>query len=172
MADGKTLLHIKVLFAAAHKEWCLSLRNKTRTPYGSAHNATAHPDNGYLQQETVDDIANLMTATASNLNDIAELTATVKRFTADLITVNTKLVTDLQPRRASRGGHGGQSRGRGRGAGTKTLTGAVLDTRTNNQDLELTIHYCWTCGPRCIHNSAKCPGPTTGLVYTSTKQDM
>ena len=33
-------------------------------PYGAAHNATANPDGGYLQQETVDAIANLATAIA------------------------------------------------------------------------------------------------------------
>ena len=68
-------------FAAAHREWRLLLRNETGTPYGAAHNATAHLYDGYLQQETVDAIANLATATAINLAAIAQLTATVKRLT-------------------------------------------------------------------------------------------
>ena len=151
-ADVKTLPHLKVFFTAAHREWCLSLQNETVTPYGAAHNATAHnatphPDDGYLQKETVDDIANLATATASDRAAIAQLTATVERLTAELITVESKIVTDLQPQCASRGGCGGQSRGRGCGAGTTTPTGAVSATRTKEQDLEPTIHYCWTCGP-------------------------
>ena len=45
-SDNKTLPHLKVFFAAVHREWHLSLRNETGTPYGAAHNATAHLDNG------------------------------------------------------------------------------------------------------------------------------
>ena len=80
------------------------LLKKTGTPYGAAKNATAHPDDGYLQQETVDAIANLVTATASNRAAIAQITATVKRLTEELVTVNANLVAALQPQRAIRGG--------------------------------------------------------------------
>ena len=70
-SDNKTLAHLKVFFAATHREWRLLLQNETVTSYGFAHNATAHPDNGYLQQETVDAIADLATATASDCAAIA-----------------------------------------------------------------------------------------------------
>ena len=83
------------------------LLNKTGTPYGAAHNATAHPDNSYQQQETVGVIANLATATASNCAAIAQFTATVERLTSDLIAVKDKLVNALQPQRVSRGGRRG-----------------------------------------------------------------
>ena len=53
-----------------------------------------------------------------------------------------------------------------------TPTGAVLATRTDNQDLEPPIHYCWTCGPGCRHDIGKCPAPATGHVYTANKRDM
>ena len=59
----KTLPHIKVFFAAAHREWRLSIQNETGEPYGAAHNATTYLDDGYLQQETVDAITNLATVT-------------------------------------------------------------------------------------------------------------
>ena len=80
---------------ATHREWRLSLQNDTGTPYGDARNATALPDNGCLQQETVDAIANLATATASDRASIVQLTATVERLMAELVTVNTKLVAAL-----------------------------------------------------------------------------
>ena len=171
-ADNKMLPYLKVFFAAAHRKWRLSLRNKTGTPYSAAHKATAQPDRGQLQEETVDAITKLAIATASDHAAIAQLTARVERLTEELVTVNAKLVTSLQPQHASQGGRGGPGRGRGRGAGTTTQTGAVLDTRTNDQYLESPIHYCWMCGPGCRHNSAKCPAPATGHVYTATKQDM
>ena len=120
----------------------------------------------------VDAIANLATATASDRAAIAQLTATFERLTVDLIILNTKLATALQPHRASQGIRGERSHGGGYRASTTTSTGAVLATRTNNQDLEPSIHYYWMCVPRCRHNSAKCPAPATGHVYTSTKQDM
>ena len=81
-ADNKTLPNLKTFFAAAHREWRMSLQNDTVNPYGVLHNATARPDDGYLQQETVDTIANLATATASGCAAIAQLTTTVESLTA------------------------------------------------------------------------------------------
>ena len=98
------------------------LQNETGTPYGAAYNATARLDNGYLHQETVDAIANLATATARDRADIAQLKTTVERLTEELVTVNTKLVANLQPQQASQGDRGGPSRGCGRGAGATTPT--------------------------------------------------
>ena len=92
-ADNKKLPHLKTFFAAAHREWLLSLQNETVTPYGAAHNVTVRPYNRYLHQETMDAIANLETATASDHAAIAHLTATVERLTEELVTVNTKLAT-------------------------------------------------------------------------------
>ena len=93
--------------------------------------------------------------------------------------MNTKLVAALHTKRASQGGHGGQSRGcrasAGAGATTPTRgtpTGTTAAIRTYKQDLEPPIHYCLTCVPGCRHNSAKCPAPATSHVYTSTKRDM
>ena len=139
-ADKKTLPHLKVFFAAAHREWRLLLQNNTGTPYGAAHNNTAHPDDRYLQQETVDNIANLETATTRDHAAIAKLTSTVERLTEELITVNAKLVTELQPQHTSQDDSGGRGHGCGRRAGTTTHTGAVSSTRTDDQDLEPPIH--------------------------------
>ena len=85
----------------------LLLQNETGTPYGAAHNATARPNNVYLQQEMVDAITNLATATARDRAAIAHLTATVERLTAEIVTVNTKLIAALKTQRASQGIHGG-----------------------------------------------------------------
>ena len=76
-ADDKPLRLLKVFFAATLREWRLLLRNETGTLYSDAHNATAHLDNWYLQQVTVDAIANLATATASD-----RAAATVERLTS------------------------------------------------------------------------------------------
>ena len=80
--DEKRLPHLKVIFAAAHREWRFSLQNDTGAPYATAQNVTANPDDGYLQQETVDAIANLATTTASGRSAITQLTSMVKRLMA------------------------------------------------------------------------------------------
>ena len=110
VADNKTLPHLKVSSAAAHREWRLSIQNETGAPCGAAHNATAKPDGGYLHQDTVCTIANLITATASDDATIAQLTSTVARLTTEIEKVNTKLVVDLQKNHSSRGGHEGRDR--------------------------------------------------------------
>ena len=173
-ADDKTLPHLKVFFAAAHREWRLLIQNETGAPYGAAHNATANPDDGYLQQETVDAIVNLVIATASDCTAITQLTSTVERLMAELLAVNAKLVTALQRKRVSQGGRGGRDRGRGHGRETSApaQTGAVAATRFEEQDPEPLIHYCWKCSPGCRHNIAKCSAPSTGHIYTATKRDM
>ena len=104
-------------------------------PYGSAHNATANPDNGYLQQETADSIKKLATATSSDCVAIAQLTATFASLTTELATVKAKLVLALQtnrPRQVGRGQRGRTSRrqGSGTGAGTSTGTRAGSPART------------------------------------------
>ena len=81
LADDKTLLHLKVFFATSHREWRLFIQNDTGSPYCAAHNSTTNPDNRYLHQETVDAIANFLTAMASERAAIAHLTATVTRLT-------------------------------------------------------------------------------------------
>ena len=110
------LLHIKVFYATAHREWHLLIQNETGAPYGTTHNSTAKPDDGYFQQETVGAIANLATATASDCAVISQLTSMVKRLMAELVTLNAKLVNSLQTKSASRGGCGGRRRGCGPGA--------------------------------------------------------
>ena len=159
-ADDKTLPHLKVFFAAAHREWRLSIQKETGAPYGAAHNATENPDDGYLQQETVDAIANLATATASDCSAIAQLTPMAERLKEELVTLNAKLVTALQKQRASQGGRGGRGCRRGHGAGAPAQTGAVAATRSKEQGLEPPIHYFWTCGSRCRHNRR---GPDVGV---------
>ena len=108
--DDKTLPHLKVFFAAANREWRISIQNETGAPYGAANNTTARQDNRYLQQETVDAITNLATATASDCAAIKYLTSTVERLMVEVVTVNAKLVTDPQTKRVSRGGRGGRDR--------------------------------------------------------------
>ena len=161
------------------------IQNETGAPYGAAYNATANPDNGYLQKETVDNITNLATATASDSADIAQLTSTVTRLTTELTTVNKKLVITLKEKRArqdsrrgrnintcKRGDGSGAEDLTGSGAGAAARTGASAPTIAEAKDPEPPIHYCWMCGPGCRQNSAKRPNPLANHIYMTTRRDM
>ena len=159
------------------------IQNETGAPRGAAHNATANPDGGYLQQETVDAIAKSATAMVSDRIAISQLNATVARVTTEIATVIAKLAVALQTNRASRGGQGERNRttrergaragpGTGTGAGTSAITRASATTIAEIIDLEPPIYYCWNCGPGCRHNSSKCPVPAPGHIYMSTRRNM
>ena len=175
----------KFFFADSHRKWRVSIQNETGAPYGTAHNTNVNPDDGCLQQDTVDTIANLETSTASNCAAIAELTAIVTRLTTELAMVNVKLVVAFQTNRTSRGGHRGRNRttrgrrdGTGAGAGTGTRsgsparTGVSAPTMDEAKDLDPPIHNCWTCSPGCRQNSSKCPVPAAGHIYMDTNRNI
>ena len=177
-AGNKTLRYLKIFFAASHQELRLLLQNKTGAPYVAAHNSTANPYDRCLHQDTVDAIANLTMATASDRKAIAQLTSTAMVLTMEIATVNENLVVTLQAKCASRSIQVGSNksarrRGVGAGAAAKTRAGSpALSETAGGVNLELPIHYCWTCGPGCMHNSSKYPKPTARKIYTDTKRDM
>ena len=143
---------------------------------------TANPDYGCLHQEKFNAIANLATTTASDRAAIVQLTAIVTRLTTDLAMVKKKLFVSLQAKRASRGSRGGRNKTTRRwrsGSGTGARACSTERTRAGaptlaeaSVDLKPLIHYCWTCGPGCRHNSANCPKPAAGHIYMATKRDM
>ena len=187
-AAGKTLPRLKVFFSAAHREWRHLIQNEMVSPYGAVHNATANLDDGCLQQETVDAIVNLATATASDRASTVQLTAavTVARLTTEVVMVNENIAVALQAKLAIRGIQGrrnkttcgwgarsgavaGVGSGTGTGSGDAAIAGASAPTMVDSKELEPTKHYCCTCGPIFSHNSAKCPSPASSCIYTATK---
>ena len=78
----------KAFFATAHKEWRESLVSTAGAGFQSANHA--------YQQDTVDSISNLATATESDCASIAALTATNRTLYDRLATNNSKLITALQ----------------------------------------------------------------------------
>ena len=128
-AGDKNLPYLKVFFAAAHREWRLSIQNETGAPYGEAHNATTNLEIGYLYQYTVDAIANLTMATASDCTAISQLIATVARLMTDITMVNENIVIALQDKRAICGSRGGRGRAAcGQGARYKDRARAIAIT--------------------------------------------
>ena len=129
-------------------------------------------------------ITGLATATASDRAAITQLTATFTRLMSEIATVNKKLVSVLQASRISHGSRVGRDKttrrrearagvGARSGATTRTGTGPPTLTETAvGVDLDPLIHYCWTCGPGCRHNSSKCIKLAVGNINSATKRDI
>ena len=111
-------------------------------------------------QRTIDAIANLATATASDRATVASLTATIEKLTSDLNDVQVKLVIALETNASlARALGDGKENQRGRGRAPKE------DRRSPNR------HYCWTHGYLCTHHSGECPSPATGHQNKAKSRD-
>lgn len=133
----KIWTNFKPFFARAHREFRDTKTTTTGASYGSA--------NAAYQQETVDAIANLATATAHDRATVATLSATVSKLTSDLATANAKLITAL--------------------ATVTTLTSANSEhhrKQHNPTPRSGARHYCWSCGFKCEHPSFRCTNPKPG----------
>jgi hypothetical protein len=137
----KTWPQFKLDFAVAYQEYSETL---DINPAASGFHAEEATD----QQETINAIANLATATAEDRKAVANLTSTNAILTKELATSNGKLVTALTL--------------------VTSLTKQLADSRSGTSTRPTGSrpnerkHYCWTCGYRCEHSSWYCPTPATG----------
>jgi hypothetical protein len=164
----KTWTEFKRVFTLAHQE----LRESTHTSKGSgfhsANNAVTQDDfNHDIQQETVDAIANLATATASDRATVASLTATNSRLTLELIAVNAKLVKALEANKQRQvTTTGGRSNTTTRGRASTTTNG----DRERSQKTP-GPHYCFKCGSNVWHTSARCWSKKAGHQDEATEEN-
>ena len=85
-------LQFKIDFTISHQKY---RESQATTPAAAGFNASP-PNNPYAHLETIDAIANLATATAADRTAVANLTTTNAALTAELVTVNSKLVKALE----------------------------------------------------------------------------
>jgi hypothetical protein len=138
----KTWPQFKLDFAVAYQEYNEAL---AITPHATGFNAEALAEH---QDNTIDAIASLATATTEDRRAVANLTDTNATLTKELAASNGKLVSALTM--------------------VNTLTKEIADLRGgSNQRSPPTgpqerKHYCWTCGYRSEHSSWLCPAPAAG----------
>ncbi len=145
-AAYKTYPQFKLDFAVSHRE----LRETRTTAAGAGYqaaNSVIQSANSVYQQETVDAIANLATATVHDRETFATLTATNNALTTELTAVNRKLVAALTEIGKLKAKVGGAT--------------VVLERK----------HYCHTCGYRCTHPSHECPNPKPGHKTKAVRAD-
>ena len=137
----------KAFFATTHQEWRESFITTAGAGFQSANHA--------YQQDTVDSISNLATATESDCASIAALTATNRTLYDRLATNNSKLITALQEITK-----------------IKSFLAALQRTSSSRSTCsDPNWHYCWTHVYLCIHRSRYCPSSVTGHQKTATNRD-
>jgi hypothetical protein len=150
-AGDKIWPAFKTFFSEAHKEW----RQSQATTAGTGYSSSA---NSVYQQDTVDAIANLATATAHDRSAVASLTTTNSTLVSDCANCHGKLVLALQE--------------------ITKLTSTVADlrrkisTNPSTPTDDCPIHYCWTHGYRCTHSSWKCEHPAASHERRAKASDI
>ena len=94
-ADVKTCTRFKDFFATAHQEWRESHTTTAGAVFQSGNHAYPSANHAY-QNETVEAIANLATATASDRASVEALTETNSTLTAECTATHSQLLIALQ----------------------------------------------------------------------------
>ena len=108
-----------------------------------------------FQQDTVDAIANLATATAQDREAVANLTSANATLTAELAKVNGELILALKK--------------------INTMSQIIQDLKTKGGQTSTGTspdnhkHYCWSCGHSSPHPSHKCNNKKEGHEDKATK---
>ena len=155
----RTWPKFRVHFAKAHREWRANLRLTAgqHFPRTNAVDATSVHNH---QAETVDALANLVTATAADRSTVATLTDTIAQLSSELASAQAKLISSLLDNQRL------LKRLSDRGVSGNTSGGGAAGPWDGPS-----IHYCHTHGHKCPHPSFKCPEPTTGQIKNATKKD-
>ena len=145
----KTWGHFKIDFTLSHREH----RETKVTTAGAGYQSA----NSVYQQDTVNAIANLATATAHDRQTVATLSATNSTLTLELAAANKQLVTALLDV-------------------TKLnvklcALQAISSGGTNPPEPVVPKHYCWSCGFRQTHYSSRCPNPKPGHQRAAKASD-
>ena len=141
----RTWVRLKADFSIAHQE----LRENATLGQSTFRQEA---NNAYDINEVTEAMANFASAAASDRATVEQLALTVQKQAAELVAVNAQLVAalaraDTLNNKLSAGGRG-TGRGAGRGRGATTLSSRVGGPTGK--------WYCWSCGDKCYHSSARC----------------
>ena len=155
-ADIKTWTHFKEFLATAHQEW-RELQTTTAGAVSQSGNHAYQSANHVYQNKTVEAIANLAMAMASDRALVAALTETNRTLTADCKAIHSKLIIALQD------------------LAKLHVTVADLRKQLNAAGIKSSgsspNHYCWACGTCCDNSSRKCTTPAAGHQKDATCND-
>ena len=133
----KTWANFIIFFTERHMDWREEQMQTVGQGYSGQANAVEY------QRETVDAIACLATATATDREALKNLTATNLTLTNELASTNAKLITALLKITKLT-----EQINNGKGGKGKTTFGTAPKT-----------YYCHSHGYACPHHSGNCPAP-------------
>lgn len=154
---AKTWTNFKPFMTNRYTEWRQEHVNTAAHKYGMAN--AVHQDEPQFEQRTIDAIANLATATASDRAAVAKLTATIADLTTELKTTQAKLVAALE------------TNARLAAAGAQTNKENVRTSNRERYTKPANRHYCWTHGYLCTHHSGKCPDAKPGHIESAKSRN-
>ena len=149
-AADRTWANFKPFMTKRYSEWRQEHVNTAGSKYSTVN--AVHYEEPEFKQRTIDAIANLATATASDQATVAKLTVTISRLTKELKQTQAKLVTALETNAHLAAAGNTTNKENFRPNGRDWLN------KPENR------HYCWTHGFLCTHHSRKCPDPKPGHV--------
>ena len=155
-ADIKTRNQFKEIFATSHQEWRKSQTTTAGAVFQSGKHTYQSANHDY-QNETVEAIANLVMATASDSASVAAITATNSKLTADCTATHSQLLITPQDLAKL---HVTVANLR------KQLSAAGIKSSSSSPN-----HYFWTCCTCCNHSSLKFTTPATGHQKYATRHD-
>ena len=164
----RTWPKFRVNFAKAHREWRVNLRLTAGQHFPRANTIDSTSVQNH-QDDTVDALANLATATAADRATVDTLTDTIAQLSSELASAQAKLISSLLDnqrllkRLSDKRGIWNTSGG---GTDGKTSGGGAAGPWDGPS-----IHYCHTHGHNCPNPRFKCPKPNTGHIKNSTKKD-
>ena len=135
-AASKTWAHFIVFFTERHADY----REEQLLTIGQSYSDEANAVD--YQRETIDAIACLATATATDRKALENLTATNLALTTELTSTNAKLVTALLK--------------------VTKLTEQIKNTKRSNSTSGTGKYYCHSHGYACTHHSGNCPSQKDG----------
>ena len=123
-----------------------------------------------MPTKSVEALANLATAIATDGATVATLTDTIAQFSSKLASAQEKIISSLLDNQKL------LNRPSNKGGSWNTSNGAEAKKSTGGEELGPwdgpCIHYCPTCGYDCPHPSFKCPCPANGHIKNATKKDI
>ena len=137
-----------------HQELCESQQTYQGVGYHSANNATIEDLHQYIQQETVDAIANLAKATADDQATVETLTATNSQLSKEITVFNQKLVKLMEENKNLRAKSAAGSRG--------------SDCEGHKKKGPF---YCFHCGSVMWHRSRTCWSKNPGHKDNATEDN-
>ena len=161
-ANTKSWATFQTFMAKRYNKWQQEHGNTAGQQYRTAN--TVHAEDPMFEQQTIDAIADLATATMSNCATVVLLTTTIHELTLELKNAQTKLVKALKSN-AKLAALQANKENNWTGNNNRNARPGGRKGKPANR------HYCWTHRFLCTHHSGECPDPKPDHIITAKSRN-